>query len=425
MRILDRSPWVCGVFVLIAAFGVLAAACGDDDDAATSTQADEPTVEASESAGGEPADGADDSGAPAESPASDDATEGESGEPASEEDAFSAEAEAMLDTLTGLQTDVSFPAGPPAQPDKSLAIVVITLQDGGAQRVTQGLEDAASALGWESETFDSQGDPTQANSNILQALNSNPDAIALVGLEAQFVANGVDAAADAGVPVVCAVCWDFRDEAPFVGAFTAVSPALTVFEELGYANGVFSYVATDGNPQFLMFNDQSLGNLDAREVGLRRFVDECQASGGSCGIVADEDFLLGGMTTDLPADAAAASRANPDHNIVWVSFDTAALFVTSGLETAGLIDVPVVSANADSANLDAIANGGLQVSTSGIPLEWGSWALLDNLNRHFAGEPQVDHDIPVRVFTADNVPEGNIWLGDVDFAAEFNAIWAG
>jgi ribose transport system substrate-binding protein len=405
------------VIALLFAIALVAAACGSDDDAG-----DQPSASSEQqSASTEAAPAAEEE---ASTSAPDDANE-DSDATSDEEmdDAFAVQVSADFEAFSGEQVDVTFPAGPAAVPDKSIAIIVITLQDGGAQRVTQGLEDAADALGWDFNTFDSQGDPTQANTNILQALNTNPDAIALVGLEAQFVANGLDAAVEAGVPVVCAVCWDFRADAPYLGAFTAVSPAVSVFEGLGYSNGVYAYETTGGNPQFLMFNDQSLGNLDAREAGLRRFIDECQESGGTCGIVSDEDFLLSGLTTDLPNDAAAAARANPNHNIVWTSFDTAALFAISGLETAGLTDVPVISSNADSANLDAIANGGLQTSTSGIPLEWGSWALFDNLNRFFAGTEQVDHEIPVRLFTADNVPQDNIWVGDLDFEAEFTAIW--
>jgi len=341
---------------------------------------------------------------------------------------FAAEVRGDLERLSGRQTAPPEP-GPPAVPGKTVAIVSVTLAEEGAKRNIAGLEAAARALGWRTTTYDGQGVPTTANKRIEEAVTARPDAIVLVGLDANIVAGGIAAARRAGIPVACATCWDPGAE-DTRGPYVSAQPPLSQFEEMGHGIAQYAYEQTGGSPRFLVFNDPSLTNLSARERGLDRFLAECERAGGDCAKAGERDFLLAEMNTQLPAQAAALAQANPDHNAVWVSFDFAALQVLNGLRQAGKADPAtsfMVAANGDGANLEEITGDGFQKATVAVSFEWAVYATMDNLNRLFAGQDPVEQDVPIRLFTAENAAEarGGNWTGDVDFAAVYERAWRG
>lgn len=365
---------------------------------------------------------------PAARPAARVADADQAAQPATDLAAFEERVEAELADLTGPQTETPPTSGPPAQPGKRIAIVVITLEDAGAARVHDGVEEAADLLGWEHQTFDGQGDPAISAQNMQQAIALGPDAIVTIGLEAQFIQAGLEAARDADILLAGDVSWDFSSpDTDFRGIFDVVSPPLNAFGQVGRGMALAAYEQTGGEPRFIMLTEPSLGNLIVRVDETKRFVEECQAAGGACEILAEDPFVLAEMTTQLPSAAAAAARSNPEFNVLWVSFDFAASLAVSGLEQAGLDreGTFAVSGNADGNALESIATGGYLTASAGIGLEWGSFGLLDNLNRLFAGEEPVDQHVPVKLFTADNVPDERVWEGDVDFRAAYRALWEG
>lgn len=342
--------------------------------------------------------------------------------------AFEQRVDAELADLTGEQTATPPASGPPAQPGKRIAVVVITLEDAGAARVHDGVIEAADALGWDHQTFNGQGDPAISAQNMEQAIALDPDAIVTIGLEAQFIQAGLEAAKSAGILLAGDVSWDLSSpDSDFRGIFDVVSPPLDAFGRVGRGMALAAYDQTGGEPRFVMLTEPSLGNLIVRVDETKRFVGECQAAGGACEILGEEPFVLAEMTTQLPTSAAAAVRTHPDFNVLWVSFDFAASLAISGLEQAGLDreGTFAVSGNADGNALESVASGGYQTATGGIGLEWGSFGLLDNLNRLFAGEDPVEQNVPVKLFTSDNVPDERIWEGDVDFREAYRAIWEG
>lgn len=357
----------------------------------------------------------------------DDATGGGAAE-SGDASAFSRTVDGEVAKLTGPQ-DTQPKPGPKAVPGKRVAIVTVTQAEEGAKRNIAGLEGAAKALGWKTTIYDGQGVPSTANNRIQQAVTTKPDAIALVGLDANIVQGGLAAAKRAGIPVACATCWDpAADDTR--GQYVSAEPPLSQFQRMGYGLAAYAYKRAKGKPRFLVLNDPSLTNLSAREKGFDEFLKECKAGGGQCEVAAKEQFLLANLNTQVPAQAASLARANPDFNAVWVSFDFAALQVINGLRQAGSAektDAFAVAANGDGANLKMIESDGFQKATVGISFEWGGYATMDNLNRVFAGEKPVEQEVPIRLFDKANVAEakdGN-WKGDTDFAAAYEQAWSG
>ncbi len=342
---------------------------------------------------------------------------------------YAAQVQASLDTATAPQPELQL-AKNPAIADKNIAIVAVTLAETGALRTSKALTAAIEDIGWTSTTYDGQGSPTTANQKLEQAVTTNPDAIVLISLDPTDVGSGLQAAKAAGIPVSCAACWDLKDpEGGNLGEFYAdVTPAISVFEDMGYYAAAYAYPQTDGHPHFLRMHDPALSNLSARDVGFERFLKECQDAKGDCSVVADKTFQVANATTTLPADGANLAQANPSFNAYWVSFDFAGLQVLNGLRQAGLASNPdqfMVSSNGDGPNLDIIKSDGYVKVTVAISFEQEAYALIDNLNRILQGQPTIEETVPIRVFdksNADEAQDGN-WSGDVDYRAAYREAW--
>lgn len=317
------------------------------------------------------------------------------------------------------------PAQSPTPPEgASIAVVVVTQEDAGAQRALAGVVEGAEALGWSVNLTDARGDPANATSLIQQAVAQDPDGIVLIALEAQLIENGLETAVDAGIPVSCVFCWDLEDEDAQRGRFAGVTPNKQKLVDMGYATGLFAYEEAEGDVRAIMMSDPQLNNIAWRQDGFRQFIDECATAGGSCEVLAESDFLLSDLTTTLPQQAASVARANPDWNVFEVSFDFALQMALNGLDQAGLTqgDRFAVASNGDPEAFERIRNGGFQRATVAIPLEWSGWGGIDNLNRAINGEGPVDQNEPIRLFTEANAPS-DVWQGDVDFRAAYRQAW--
>lgn len=343
--------------------------------------------------------------------------------------AYFSSVQTQVDELKAPQTTLPPADGPAAVPGKKIAIVTITLAEAAAKRITESLEQAVTDIGWTSTTYDGQGSATTANDKMQQAVTTNPDGIVLVALDRTTVGAGLEAAKAAGIPVSCNFCWDL-DAEDTRGPFADVQPALARLSDMGKASAQYAFVATEGHPKFLTFNDPALSNLIARQDGFDEFLAECQSSGGDCSLVASKDFQVANATTTLAADAATLARANPDFNAIWASFDFAGLQVINGLRQAGIVPTDtsfLVSANGDGENMKLIAEGGYQKATVAISFDWASYASIDNLNRVFAGGEPVDQNVPIRLFDESNAGEvdGGAWISDVDFRTAYTETWKG
>lgn len=396
---------------LLTSLALLGAACGSSDSDTATTQA----AEVADS------DGAVTTSAGTDEPGSTDDSGG-----AGSIDDFDATVDEHIAALSAPQEETPPTEGPAAVPGKKISLITFTAAEAGAQRIISGLEEAAELLGWETTLFDGQANPNTVNDRFQQAIAGKPDAIVIIAVDAALIQGGLEDAAAAGIPVACNTCADLADPLSN-GPFATIDPAVSRFADMGYATSEWAYRATDGKPKFVATNDASLSNLLGRELGLDDFVADCEAAGGDCEVLSSEPFLVANLNTTFGAKAAGMARANPDYNVFWVPFDFAALQVISGLDQAGLTggDKIVVASNGDAANLDVIANGGEQPVTVAISFEWGGFATMDNLNRLFAGEPNAEQNIPIRLFDSTNVAEaaGGAWDGDVDFRELYRQVW--
>lgn len=318
-------------------------------------------------------------------------------------------------------------SGPRAVASKRIAIVTITLAEAAAKREAMALAQAAQDIGWKSTIYDAQGSATIADQKFAQAIATKPDAIVLVALDKNTVGANLVSAKRAGIPVSCSSCWDLSAENTR-GSFADVEPALSQLVAMGKADAEFGYLQSGGHPKYLTMTDPALSNLAARQQGFDAFMQECKQHNGDCMLVASRPFQVANATTTLSSQAASLAQANPKFNVFWVAYDFAALNVLNGLRQAGLVGQTssfMVSSNGDGANLDIIKVGGYQKASVAIAWSWVGYAIVDNLNRIFAGQAIVAQNVPIRLFDKTNVEQAQsgAWSGDVDYRAAFLKSW--
>jgi ABC-type sugar transport system substrate-binding protein len=106
-------------------------------------------------------------------------------------------------------------------------------------------------------------------------------------------------------------------------------------------------------------------------------------------------------------------------------------FVSQGIREAGRTGkVKMVGLGGDPPSLQAIKSGDMAESF-GTQAEWMGWDAVDGLVRIFAGAdvPPItpatksNYLVTGRYVTKDNLPTGDHWDGDFDYAGKFKALW--
>lgn len=233
---------------------------------------------------------------------------------------------------------------------KDIAIVTPFLAQPGAQALIEGFEERAEQKGWSVNTVDTAGDVAAVVSRMEDAVTQNVDAI-VIHIDPQQVEPGLQAAADAGIPVI--------------GLGAGNSPLLlTNVTTNGYAMAAETsvYVADriGGTGNVVMFVFDPFPPVQIR------------------GVVADAIFanhpditVLDRVTPDVQDGGIADSRAkmeailaaNPEPGsiaAVWAAWDQPALGALQAIEAAGREGegIVITGMDANPQARDAIASGG-------------------------------------------------------------------
>ncbi len=279
---------------------------------------------------------------------------------------------------------------------ETVAVITPYLAQPGTQMYVEGFEAAASAKGWEVNTVDTAGDVAAAIARIEDAVNQNVDAI-VINVDPAQVAAGLQAAADAGIPVV--------------GMDAGSDPLLAAnvtSNGYGMAAETAVYVANriNGEGAVVMFVFDAFPPVQIR------------------GVVADAVFgnfpditVLDRVTPDVSDGGIADSRAkmeailaaNPEPGsikAVWAAWDQPALGALQAIEDAGRSGegIVITGIDANPQARDAIAAGGnFEASVAQDFMGIGA-TTADTVARVMAGEELKARVIyvPTQLITAAN-----------------------
>jgi ribose transport system substrate-binding protein len=337
-----------------------------------------------------------------------------------------AEAQAAVDALIDISNiEMPMPTEPVTPGEHRIAVLPAGLAGQGAKTVAPFVVEAIEAAGWEaSDLLDGKFDPVTQSGLIQQAVQDGYDGIILVAITPSSVANAVEVATAAGVPIVCVNCGPDpdRDAAPDV--VNSEGDA----EAIGLAQGQYALAAMGEPGSIVIFRDETYGQqvVQARvtQEYLAENCPECEVEVIDM-TVADATApgvpLFSGFMSSHPADTV---------DVVITPYDTASAPFAQAAAEAGRDELQFVGFGSLQVFYEMIAAGtpvGAKATVS-VPIPFESWAGVDQMARLLAGqEPWDSTTLPIALVTADNAdqfnPETPYLDSGEDFRAAFLELW--
>ncbi len=300
---------------------------------------------------------------------------------------------------------------------KTVWILVNSMQNPFNASIGQAAADALTKAGIKSKLVDGMGQPSEWSRQVSEAVAQHADAIIDSGEATELLAGPLKDVAAAKIPFVEAINDVNAKPEAGVGARVVVD-----FGHSGEIQAAYAIAQSGGTGGFLIFGDSEFPT-EARRVEAQQayFAANCPA----CKVTVKNEQLAN-LPTSVPADTQSILRANPDIKWILPAYDYLGGFVVQGLQQAGTTDVSVVGADAVSQQLDQIRKGTPYVADVGETPVWCGWAAADEIMRLMLGKSVTNEEIPVRLFTKDNLPATSNDPADLfqtDFKTPLLKLW--
>ncbi len=277
-------------------------------------------------------------------------------------------------------------------------VIVVTpyLSQPGTQMYVEGFQASAATMGWEVSVIDTAGDVAAVISRIEDAVTQKVDAI-VINVDPAQIGAGLQAAADAGIPVVG---MDAGSDPLVAANITSNGYAMAAETAVYVANRI------GGKGNVVMFVFDAFPPVQIR------------------GVVADAIFgnypdikVLDRVTPDVADGGIADSRAkmeailaaNPEPGsiaAVWAAWDQPALGAQQAIDATGRSGegIVIVGIDANPQARDAIAMGGNFEASVAQDFNGIGAATADVVGRLLKGEPVVSKVIyvPTMLITVAN-----------------------
>ena len=316
--------------------------------------------------------------------------------------------------------------GPESTPEApaDVKIAILYCAPGTACEVAANLaKTAAESLGWTVESIAGAGTPESFATAFDTALAGDPDVIMTLAMPDLAVGASLAKAREAGVVTISVA--DAENAADPNNAYDVyVSYRMPLMHQV---NAYALIADSDAKAKVLLVNDSAFPNLVLSNTEFKRVMAQCT----ECSVT-EVDWQITDALDPAKASAAISNflQANPDVNYVVVPYSINFSAVIEGIRAAGKADsVKAVTKDGDDPGIAEIIKGGAAFD-AGVPLEWISYAALDEAIRAVSGEdatPTANLGIGVHLFTADNVPSDGkaepAYLSAFDWKSEYLKLW--
>jgi ribose transport system substrate-binding protein len=300
---------------------------------------------------------------------------------------------------------------------KTVWILVNSMQNTFNAAIGQAAADALGKAGIKTKIVDGQGQPSEWSRQTSEAVAQNAAAIIDSGEATELLSGPLKDVAAAKIPFVEAINDVNAVPATGVGARVVVD-----FGHSGEIQAAYAIAQSNGTGSVLILGDDEFPTEKRRvEAQVQYFKDHCPA----CKVTVKNEQLAT-LATSVPADTQSILRANPDIKWILPAYDYLGGFVVQGLTQGAITGVSVVGADAVSQQLDQIRAGGAYVADAGETPVWCGWAGADEIMRLMLGKSASNEEIPVRLFTKDNLTSASndpAALFATDFESPLLKLW--
>jgi len=145
-------------------------------------------------------------------------------------------------------------SGPQAIADQTIVVLAGDLKNGGILGATKGMQEAAEQIGWTLRVLDGAGTVSGRSAAMGQALALKPDGIIINGFDSQEQKQGMQAAKEAGVPLVSWHAGATIGPMEQVGIFANVTTDPMLVSE---AAAKWAFADAGGEPGVIIFTDST------------------------------------------------------------------------------------------------------------------------------------------------------------------------
>ncbi|WP_375228980.1 substrate-binding domain-containing protein [Roseobacter sp. S98] len=314
-------------------------------------------------------------------------------------------------------------SGPAAAADKTIVVLAGDLKNGGILGVTNGVEEAAEAIGWDVRVLDGAGSVQGRTAAIGQALALQPDGLIINGFDAVEQQAALEGVVAANIPMVA---WHSGPkigcDAPG-GIFANVSTdAMTVSEVAA------EWALEDGGEEIgvVIFTDSTYQiAIDKAD----RIKETIEANGGKVleyvdTPIADTSTRMGPLTTSLLQKYGSSWTHALAINDLYFDFMGPAL-AAAGIQGSGSPKAGSAGDGSEAA-FQRIRGAQYQAITVAEPLNLQGWQLVDELNRAIQGEACSGYVTAPALVTQEGLAklgDSNAFDPDSPYRESYSAIW--
>lgn len=304
---------------------------------------------------------------------------------------------------------------------RTIYYIPITKQAPQFTTTEKALTAAAEAVGLHVQVCDGKGTPTDIGGCIGQATDAKAAAIVADAIPYVLAANGLDAAQEAGIPVV------ISNQVPDRGypdSKTLTWVPVSSEQQIR----LFDWIASDSNGKgSVLVNQSADGPSPARYVAdgqavLKKNCPDCKVTINK---VTSSNFAL------VPSSTSAALLKDPSITYVEAQFEQYLQPTQGGVQQASRTDIKVLTGSASLGGLKALRSGALAAAVAQAAAFQG-WVNTDAALRLILGQPVPEYKVPTRLFTKSNIDDVTLteeaelsgeWFGPVTFTDEFKKLW--
>lgn len=348
--------------------------------------------------------------------------------PAYAQDAAAKAAQEYTAEVTKANSPWSGPTtGPAAQARKTIVYVSADQRNGGALGVSDGVAEAAKAIGWTVRTLDGQGTVSGRSSALQQAIALKPDGIVLGTVDAKEQAELIGQAAAAGIKVVG---WHSVTDPGPSDEFHLFTNIATGPLDVAKAAASWAVADSNGKAGVVIFTDSTYAIAVAKSDAMADVIKGC----GGCKVLDVEDTPLAEASTRMPQlTTSLLQRFGAEWTYALSINDLTFDFMSASLASAGIAQdgYPrnVSAGDGSQAAFERIRTNFYQSGTVAEPLNLHGWQAVDELNRAFAGQPSSGFVAPVHLVTLANIGSDggpkNLYDPDNGYRDQYAKIWGG
>jgi ribose transport system substrate-binding protein len=314
--------------------------------------------------------------------------------------------------------------GPKAQAGKFIIYFSSDQKNGGSLGASNGVVEAAKAIGWRVQIIDGQGTVSGQVAAFGQAIALKPAGIILGGADAVSQKTAIDKANSLGIKIVGIRAGPKPGPIADPKVFTNVENNP---DDVAATTAKYVIEQTHGAANVVIFTDSQYALAVRKAKVMQQTIQACKG----CSVLEYVDSPIAEASQRMPQLSVSLKQRYPKMNWMLAINDLYFDFAAPALRSAGVPPGgPPRFASAGDGSFSAygrIRDGQYQFATVPEPLNLQGWQAVDELNRALAGAPPSGFVTKAHVVTKANIAsEGgpnNVYDPDNGYRDHYKAIW--